>query len=248
AARRREYISYWTSTSAYDSISTYIQMNFDGLKDDIINMLAGGRCHVNTTGFTNDLKMIRSKDDVLTVLIHLGYLSYDLEEEDCHIPNKEVRLELEQAIKLSSWDGITKTIEQSRSLLEATLRGDADAVAKYIDQAHDENTSILSYNNENSLSCVISIAYIFARNNYVMHREYATGRGFADIVMIPHRNFNSPAIVVELKYNKTAGTAIEQIKQKNYPAKLAEYSGEIMLVGISYDRENKTHECVIETV
>lgn len=248
AARRREYISYWTSTSAYDSISTYIQMNFDGLKDDIINMLAGGRCHVNTTGFTNDLKMIRSKDDVLTVLIHLGYLSYDLEEEDCHIPNKEVRLELEQAIKLSSWNGITKTIEQSRSLLEATLRGDADAVAKYIDYAHDENTSILSYNDENSLSCVISIAYIFARNNYVIHREYATGKGFADIVMIPHRNFNSPAIVVELKYDKTAGTAIDQIKQKKYPAKLAEYSGEIMLVGISYDREKKTHECVIETV
>lgn len=248
AVRRHNYKSYWNSTSAYDKVSTYIQMNFDGLKDDIINMLAGGRCSVNTTRFQNDMKIIRSKDDVLTVLIHLGYLSYDGSDGKCYIPNKEVSLEFTNAVEDTSWSEIVNTIRRSEDLLEATLRGDADTVAKYIDSAHDENTSILSYNNENSLSCVISIAYIFARNNYVIHREYATGKGFADIVMIPHRNVNSPAIVVELKYGKTAGTAIDQIKQKKYPAKLAEYSGEIMLVGISYDREKKTHECVIETV
>ena len=248
AIRNDDFGSYWSNTGAYDAVSTYIQMNFDGLKDDIINMLAGGRSVVDTAGFTNDMKIIRSKDDVFTVLIHLGYLAYDRETLQCYIPNKEVGIEFEQAIKLSSWNETAKTIEQSKNLLEATLRGDADTVAKYIDQAHDENTSILSYNNENSLSCVISIAYIFARNNYVMHREYATGKGFADLVLIPHRNFNSPAIVVELKYNKTAGTAIDQIKQKKYPAKLAEYSGEIKLVGISYDKEKKTHECVIERI
>ena len=248
AIRNDDFGSYWSNTGAYDAVSTYIQMNFDGLKDDIINMLAGGRIVVDTAGFTNDMKIIRSKDDVFTVLIHLGYLAYDRETLQCHVPNKEVGIEFEQAIKHSNWNEITKTIEQSRSLLEATLRGDAETVARYIDQAHDENTSILSYNNENSLSCVISIAYIFARNNYIIHREYATGKGFADLVLIPHRNFNSPAIVVELKYDKAADTAIDQIKQKKYHAKLAEYSGEILLVGISYDKEKKTHECVIEKI
>jgi len=247
AAKRRNYKSYWANTSAYDKVSTYIQMNFEGLKDDIISMLAGGRCGVDTTGFTNDMRIIRSKDDVFTVLIHLGYLAYNQETLQCYIPNKEVGIEFEQAIKNSSWDVLIKTIEQSRNLLEATLHGDAEAVARGIDQAHDENTSILSYNNENSLSCVISMAYIFARNNYIIHREYATGKGFADLVLIPRRNVKSPALVIELKFNKAVNTAIDQIKQKQYPAKLAEYSGEIMLVGISYDKENKTHECVIET-
>ena len=70
-----EYRSYWTSTGAYDSVVTYIQMNFDGLKDDIIRMLAGEHVYVNTTEFRNDMRIIRSKNDVLTVLIHLGYLA-----------------------------------------------------------------------------------------------------------------------------------------------------------------------------
>lgn len=246
AARRHEYISYWTNTGAYDSISTYIQMNFDGLKDDIIGMLGGAHCYVQTIGFINDLKVIRSKDDVLTVLIHLGYLSYDMDNEECYIPNREVRMEMEQAVKKTDWSQITYIIEQSKKLLESTLRGDAQAVARAIDQAHDENTSILSYNDENSLSCVISIAYIFARNNYIFHREYATGKGYADIVLVPRKNIQSPALVIELKYNRTANTAIDQIKQKQYPDKLAEYTGDVLLVGISYDREGKTHACEIE--
>jgi len=246
AINSEDFGSFWSNTGAYDAVTTYIQMNFEGLKDDIISMLAGEKCHVNTVGFTNDLKIIRSKDDVLTVMIHLGYLSYDSENEECYIPNKEVRIELEQAIKLAKWEHITQIIEQSRKLLETTLRGDCEAVAKGIDKAHDENTSILSYNDENSLSCVISMAYIFARNNYIFHREYATGKGFADLVLIPRKGIKSPALIIELKYNKTVGTAIDQIKEKQYPDKIAEYSGEIMLVGVTYDREKKTHECVIE--
>lgn len=248
AINSEDFGSFWSNTGAYDAVTTYIQMNFEGLKDDIISMLAGEKCHVNTVGFTNDLKIIRSKDDVLTVMIHLGYLSYDSENEECYIPNKEVRMELEQAIKLAKWEHITQIIEQSRKLLESTLRADSDAVARGIDKAHDENTSILSYNDENSLSCVISMAYIFARNNYIFHREYATGKGFADLVLIPRKHIKSPALIVELKYNKTVGTAIDQIKEKQYPDKIAEYSGEIMLVGIIYDKEKKTHECQIETV
>ena len=139
-----------------------------------------------------------------------------------------------------------EAITASQNLLAATISGNAQAVAQAIDIAHDENTSILAYNDENSLACVLSIAYIWAKNEYVIHREYATGKGYADLVMIPRCNVSKPAIVIELKYNHSADTAISQIKQKNYPAKLADYTGEVLLVGINYDKESKQHTCKIE--
>ena len=242
------YKSYWTTTGAYDSVVTYIQMNFDGLKDDIIRMLSGERVYVDTTEFTNDMHIVRSKNDVLTVLIHLGYLAYDEDESECFIPNKEVGDEMNNAIKATSWDELAKTIQNSKNLLAATISGNEKAVAQAIDLAHDENTSILSYNDENSLACVLSIAYIWAKNEYVIHREYATGKGYADLVMIPRRNVSKPALVIELKYNQSTDTAISQIKQKNYPAKLANYAGDILIVGINYDKESKQHICKIESV
>ena len=240
------YRSYWTSTGAYDSVITYIQMNYDGLKDDIIRMLAGEHVYVDTTEFLNDMHIIRSKNDVLTVLIHLGYLAYDEDEQECFIPNKEVADELNNAIKATSWEPLIKTIQNSKALLNATISGNEQAVASAIDLAHDENTSILSYNDENSLACVLSVAYICAKNDYIIHREYATGKGYADLVMIPRRNVSKPALVIELKFNNSADTAIEQIKRKQYPAKIAEYTGDILLVGINYDKETKQHTCKIE--
>ena len=239
--------SYWASTGAFDAVSNYIGMNFEGLKDDIIKMLAGGRCPVDPTGFQNDMSIIRSKDDVLTVLIHLGYLSYDWDESECYIPNREVAGEMVNAVKNNKWQHVVSALEQSKQLLQATLDGDEEAVALGIEVAHDEHTSILSYNNENSLACVLSIAYYYARNNYVIHRELTSGRGFADLVLLPRKNVVSPAIVVELKYNKDADAAIDQIKRKKYPAKVAEHVANLLLVGINYDKELKTHTCRIET-
>ena len=246
AIENDRYKSYWITTGAYDSVVTYIQMNFDGLKDDIIRMLAGEHVYVDTTEFTNDMHIVRSKNDVLTVLIHLGYLAYDEDEQECFIPNKEVGDEMNNAIKATSWDELAKTIQNSKNLLAFTISGNEQAVAKAIDLAHDENTSVLSYNDENSLACVLAIAYIWAKNEYVIHREYATGKGYADLVMIPRRNVSKPALVIELKYNQSTDTAISQIKKKNYPAKLADYTGDILLVGINYDRESKQHTCKIE--
>ena len=237
--------SFWASTGAYDAVARYIQMNYEGLKDDIIQMLAGGRCKVNPTKFQNDMSIIRSKDDVLTVLIHLGYLSYDWQKSECYIPNKEVAGELVNAVEDNNWTNVVKSLHASEQLLEATLRGDEDTVARGVDAAHDENTSILSYNDENSLACVLSLAYYYASNDYIIHRELATGKGFADLVMIPRRNVSSPAIIVELKYNQDADTAISQILRKQYPAKVAEYTGDLLLVGINYDKQQKTHQCRI---
>lgn len=238
--------SFWASTGAYDAVSGYIQMNYEGLKDDIVQMLAGGRCFVDPTGFQNDMSVIHSKDDVLTVLIHLGYLSYDWQRSECYIPNREVAGEMVNAVKASNWSRVVGAIAKSRQLLQATLNGNEEAVARGIDAAHDEHTSILSYNDENSLSCVLSIAYYYAVNDYIVHREYASGKGFADLVLIPRKHVDSPAIVIELKYNKDADTAISQIKRRNYPEKVAQYAGNLLLVGINYDRDSKQHECHIE--
>ena len=246
AIENRQCGSYWASTGAFDTVTDYILMNFEGLKDDVIKMLAGGRCGVDPTGFQNDMSVIRSKDDVLTVLIHLGYLSYDGVENECYIPNREVAGEMANAVKSTGWKGVTDALLQSKQLLKDTLAGNCEAVARGIEAVHDENTSILSYNNENSLACVISLAYYYAKNDYIVHREYASGKGFADLVLIPRKNVMSPAIVVELKCDKDADTAISQIKRKQYPDKVAPYCNNILLVGINYDRKSKTHTCLIE--
>ena len=238
--------SYWTTTGAYDSVITYIQMNYDGLKDDIIRMLAGERVYVNTSKFQNDMHIVRSKNDVFTVLIHLGYLAYDDDQRQCYVPNKEVADEFLNAVEDTSWTRLVDTITASQRLLDATLARNEQAVAQAIDLAHDEQTSILSYNDENSLACVLTMAYIWARNEYIIHREYATGKGYADLVMIPRSNVSKPALVIELKFNHSADTAIDQIKRKEYPSKIAEYTGDILLVGINYDKETKQHTCQIE--
>ena len=238
--------SFWATTGAFDAVAGYINMNFDGLKDDIIRMLAGGRSMVDPTGFQNDMSVVRSKDDALTILIHLGYLSYDWREDECYIPNREVAVEMVNAVKVNNWQRITAAIDQSKQLLQATLEGDEEAVARGIEAVHDENTSILSYNNENSLACVLAMAYYYAKNDYIIHRELPSGKGFADLVMIPRKNVDSPAIVLELKVNKDADAAIDQIRRKDYSAKVREYSDRLLLVGINYDRDTKQHTCRIE--
>lgn len=246
AINARKCSSYWASTGAYDKVASYINLNYDGLKDDIINMLAGEHCRVKTIKFTNDMSKVNSKDDVLTVLIHLGYLAYAGSTGTCYIPNKEVRDELINAVEDSDWTNVIKYLSNSEDLLNATLACDADKVAKYIDAAHVENTSILSYNDENSLSCVLSIAYIYAKNDYIIHRELASGKGFADLAFIPRKISNKPAMIVELKYDKSADTAIDQIHRKEYQGKVLEHNSNLLLVGINYDKETKKHTCVIE--
>jgi hypothetical protein len=238
--------SYWAATGAFTSISDYIDMNFEGLKDDIISMMAGNRTLVDPTGFQNDLSEIHSRDDVLTVLIHLGYLGYNWREDECYIPNYEVAGEMANAVKANHWKYVADALQQSKQLLLSTINGDEEAVTRSLEEAHNSDTSILSYNNENSLACVISIAYYYARADYHVHREYASGKGYADLVMIPRKDVSKPALVIELKKNKSAKSGIDQIRERNYPQMIAEYTGTILLVGISYDTESKQHSCKIE--
>ncbi|MGN0153991.1 MAG: AAA family ATPase [Lachnospiraceae bacterium] len=246
SVRRGKIGNYWTSTETYESLKYYISMNFDGLKDAIIQMVAGGRCRIDTNTFENDMISFRSRDDVLTVLVHLGYLAYDGETEEVAIPNEEVRAAFIRAIKKTNWNYVIDAIQASDELLQATWQGDTKAVAQGIDRVHLENTSILNYNSENALSCVISLAYYNAINEYTVIRELPTGKGFADVVFLPRKYSDKPAMIVELKYDQSAEGAIAQIKEKRYVESLKEYHGNLLLVGINYDKTSKQHECVIE--
>lgn len=241
-----DYNSYWTGSNTYTVLKDYICMNFDGLRDSVVQMIAGGRCKVDTETFENDMTSFRSRDDVLTVLIHLGYLAYDKEAEEVYIPNKEIRMVFKNAVKLTEWTPVIQAIEKSNQLLQATWEKDADAVARGISEVHMANTSILQYNNENALSCVITLAYYNALNEYTLIREMPAGKGYADIVFLPRKCSDKPAMVVELKYDKTPESAMEQIKERQYPEALKEYQGKVLLVGINYDKDSKTHDCVIE--
>ena len=248
ALKRKSFASYWASTNTFENLRRYITMNFDGLKDDIVSTLNDIPVKVNSLRFSNDMHEIDCKDDVLTLLCHLGYLSFNDETKCAVIPNYEVRQEFETAIADSGWAEVTDALSQSDRLLTDVLNGDSEAVAAGVDMVHERNTSVLQYNDENSLACVLSLAFYTARSRYEMIRELPTGKGFADLVLVPHRNADAPAIVLELKYNLDADTAISQIKRQSYGEALKSYFGDVILTGINYDRKTKKHSCVIERV
>lgn len=247
AMRNQEFDNYWTQTETYEALKRYIDMNFDGLRDAVTVLVGDGRCRLDTGTFQNDMTSFAGRDDVLTLLIHLGYLAYDSTEKTVFIPNEEVRGEFVRAIKTGGWGEIIKAISMSEELLEATWQINSRAVADGIDQVHTEAASILSYNNENALSCVISLAYYSARSYYTVIREFPSGKGFADLVFLPHPAcFDKPAMIIELKWDKTAEGALRQIKEKEYPKALSGYHGRLLLVGINYDKKSKKHQCMIE--
>ncbi len=250
AMKSRVLSNYWTATETYEALKIYIDMDFDGLRTEIVQMLGGERVKVNTFSFQNDMRNLKTKDDVLTLLIHLGYLGYDSEKKEAFIPNKEIMGEFENAMSVSGWPNVMRVLNASEQLLEDTLQGDERRVAEGLDRAHMEAASILTYNDENSLSCAIGLAYYSARKDYRLIRELPAGHGFADIVFLPLPSVDKPALVVELKYDKTADAAIRQIKDRCYTQALEGYTGEILLVGINYAKgnKNKPHSCIIERV
>lgn len=248
AINRRRFDNYWSKTENYESVRHYIEMNFDGLKDTIIKLLAGEKAVIDTTTFSNDMVTFETRDDVLTLLIHLGYLTYDFYTKEVSIPNYEISEQFASTIKVMGWSEVADSLKSSDELLKATLNCNEEKVAELVDKAHSDNTSILKYNDENSLSCVISLAYYSARKTYTIERELPAGKGYADLIFRPRKNNSNPAMIVELKYDKSAEGALSQIKKKQYTDCLKDYSGEILLVGINYDKDSKNHSCRIEKI
>ncbi len=252
AIKFRSFENYWTQTETFESLRRYIEMNFDGLQDTIISLLGGSPVRITISTFQNDITSFKTKDDVLTLLVHLGYLAYDQESSKASIPNLEVADAFKDAVSGESWEPVGTAISESEDLLEATLSGDAEAVANALETIHSSVSSVLQYNNEASLSCTLTIAYYTAKRFYNIIRELPTGKGFADLAFIPRRDTNKPALLVELKYNKDANSAIRQIHDNRYEGALKDYAGNLLLVGINYDKnarkENaKKHSCVIES-
>lgn len=247
AMLKGRFADYWNQTETFEALKVYLDMNFDGLKDSILRLMAGDRQKIDTGSFQNDMTTFSNKDDVMTLLIHLGYLGYNFETAEVFIPNREIMKEFVTATTAGNpWSEVVKSVKNSDELLAATWQGDEQTVAEGVENAHLE-TSHLQYNDENALSYTISLAYYSARQYYTVIRELPSGKGFADLVFVPRRKYsNKPAMVVELKWNHSAETAISQILKNQYPMALEDWKGQLLLVGINYDKKSREHTCKIQ--
>lgn len=252
AIRNDSFVSYWTETSAAASLMEYISLDFDGLSKTVAELIGGIGVKVDTVGFANDLVTFRNRDDVLTLLIHLGYLVYDEETQTARIPNEEVRREFAKSIREVKRDETIRRVRESDQLIYDTVHGNAQAVAAQIEKIHAEESAVLFYNDEQALRSVIKLAYFSYKDHYLKFEELPAGVGYADIVYLPKKNSGLPALVVEMKWNRTAAGAIAQIKDRRYPDALKGFGGKILLVGINYDKDapagKRKHECIIENL
>lgn len=250
AVNRKKFKSYWRMSSAADSLEAYISCDYDGLFTSVLELLGGLSIPIDTSGFNNDIATIRNRDDVLTLLIHLGYLTYDESEETVRILNEEIRMEFTKSVQEVKSTAAIQRLQESRQLIQDTVLMNADAVAAQVEKIHAEMTAPMHYNNEQSLRSVIHIAYYSYPDHYVKFEELPSGNGYADIVYLPKRTSQLPALVIELKWNQSAKGAIAQIKDRQYFTALKDYGGDILLVGISYDKNAKDnrrrHSCIIE--
>lgn len=240
--------SYWTITETYESLRDYIDLNMDGLKDAVVEMLGGKRCRIDTGTFQNDLTSLSSRDDIFTLLVHLGYLAYDFVNREVFIPNEEVRGEFVRAVKEGRRSELAKAVKLSDQLLDATLCCDEDTVAEMIQSMHMSETSLQNYNDEQALRYVVLTAYLSCIDHYLRFEELASGRGYSDILFLPRKSSSKPALLVELKWNKSADQAISQIMEKQYTEfmKKFDYDGELLLIGLNYNVKSGKHTCRIE--
>ena len=245
--------NYWNKTETYEALAEYIRKDYDRLKDSVAFLMDGGKLKIDTSTYQNDMTTFTCRDDVLSLLIHLGYLGFDDETSEVFIPNKEILDEFRTSTKSDEWIPTFRSFEMSQELLKATWNEDADKVADIIERMHDKADN-RTYNDEAALSYAIRMAYYSAQKYYTLIPETDSGKGYADLICIPSPKYaDKPAMVVELKYNKDAEGAIAQIRNRNYPERLEHYKDNILLVGINYDKDVpntdpqfKHHSCVIE--
>lgn len=247
-----DFDSYWTETSAAEGLMRYISAPYNGMTKAIAELIGGVNVSVDTNGFANDLTTFRGRDDVLTLMIHLGYLAYDSETGTARIPNDEIKQEFRKSVREVRHEETSKRLAASDRLFLDTIQGNEEEVAKQIEKIHAEETSPIHYNKEDSLRSVIKLAYYTYRDHYIQWEELPSGEGYADIVYLPKQGSDWPALVIELKWNKTAEGAIDQILKKKYPDVLKGFGSEIMLVGINYDKDapagEHKHSCKIVKV
>ena len=240
--------SYWTNTGAMDEVSQYLKYNVLEIRDDVIKMVSGQEIDITIDEeFRAGQGTPKTKEEIYSAMIVLGFLSYN--DGYLKIPNKELMIEFEKALRDKSFGYVSEIIENSRTMLKATVNKDTETVEKILHDIHNSEIPILQYNDENSLSCVITLAYLSARDTYGVEREEKTGKGYADFTFHPRRK-NDTAFIVELKKDEAAEVAINQIREKEYIQKFkAENEGkEVLAVAICYDSKKKEHHCKIEEI
>ena len=249
AIRSRRCDNYWAQTEAFEALQQYIDCDFDGVKETLEKLIRGDGVRLNVLRFGNDITSVSDNEELFTLLIHFGYLSYDPDLKEAVLPNQEIREEFVEALRGSrSHKALSRLVRQSDQLLEALWMEDAEAVAEGVEYIHNHKVAPNFYNNEQALRSVVRMAFLGAIDHYIDIQELPSGKGYADLVFIPRRNTRKPILVIELKWDTAAQTAIDQIRERDYPEILKPFSADILLVGISYDRDSKQHTCRIERI
>ena len=249
AIRNHKCKNYWAQTEAFEALQQYIDCDFDGVKETLEKLIRGDGVRLNVLRFGNDITSVSDNEELFTLLIHFGYLSYDEDTGEAVLPNQEIREEFVEALRGSrSHKALSRLVRQSDQLLEALWMEDAEAVAEGVEYIHNHKVAPNFYNNEQALRSVVRMAFLGAIDHYIDIQELPSGKGYADLVFIPRRNTRKPILVIELKWDTAAQTAIDQIRERDYPEILKPFSADILLVGISYDRDSKQHTCRIERI
>ena len=249
-AKHGVYKSYWSATAAYDLVKEAINLNFEGLKDDIIKLCSGTSIRIyDIESFNTAEKNFPNKDSIYVYLVHLGYLGYNDEESTIYVPNEETRRELLHSVRDNHWPQYEGALKLSEQVVLATENKDTETVANLLAKVHEDKVPVLEYNSESALRYVVLMAYLAAEKDYLAPlNEFPTGKGFADIVYLPKKisKKGKPALIIELKKDASAKVALEQIKERDYVSRVKEYTDNILLIGINYDSKSKQHSCIIE--
>lgn len=239
--------SYWTKTGKMDEVLFFLKYNIGEVRDDIVKMVNHMPVRIEIWNeYTAGQEAPSNREDIYAAMIIYGFLSYH--DGELSIPNKELMLEFQKALKDDDFGAVAELVRNSDEILNATLEQRTDIVVSYLHNIHNSEIPILKYNDENSLACVVALAYLSARNKYRIEREDKSGKGYADFIFYPRRK-DLPGIIIELKADSTPEDAIRQIRKKEYWEKLKKESVEkILLAGINYDKRTKEHQCRIEVL
>ena len=246
--------NYWTSSGPYDEISYYIEHNVDAVRDDLALMVSGIAVPTKVREYAATSMNLTTRDEIFSAMVVYGFLSF---ENGCvSIPNKELMDRFEEMmLKEQSLGYVYRLAKESERMLKATLAEDTQTMVEILEFAHNTEVPLLSYNNEVDLTALVNLIYLSARDSYRIEREDKAGIGYVDFIFYPERDMKADCIILELKVGHTAEEAIRQIKDKQYALRFApklgetrKYTGRVLAVGISYDKETKKHECSIEVL
>ena len=240
--------SYWTNTGKMDEVLQYLKYNTLEVRDDVVKLVNNQVVRVNIREeYRAGQRTPKTRLEIYSAMIVLGFLSYH--EGLIKIPNQELMYEYEKALEDESFGQVSEIIRRSEKMLEATLDKDKDTLVEILHDIHNMEIPVLKYNDENSLSCVVTLAYLSARDSYRIEREEKNGKGYTDFTFYPRYSYESP-FILELKKDDTTDNAIAQIKEKEYYKKFKqEYKDrEILIVAICYNSKTKEHSVDIETI